>query len=483
MLSTLFFGVMEMSITVIPVIVVVMIVRLLLKRLPKSFSYVLWALVAFRLIAPVSVSSEISIFNLSARISNLNNRIETVNTKKNLEKSDDADIHIVVPDIQGEVKAHEEQVFTEEGEILKGFETVTGTDHNSTYTYIVDENNIIIQTATIIWIAGIMILVSYSVIVYLRLKRRIRYSIRLSDTVYECDCIRSPFVLGIVHPKIYIPFRLDEKERQCILLHEQVHIRRKDHLIKEFAFMMTVMYWFQPLIWISFHLMCSDMEMSCDENVISALGNEMKKDYSRSLLAFASNKRQQFTSPLAFGEENTMKRVKNILHYKKPGRCKMIAGVLTIALTMAACAMDAKDNENVNEIANENEKTEKAEIMPATVENMTQQSEEVIIDIDHQPAQWAPNSMYDLELFTLDFANQDKIIFHISSGLFEYDLSNEKITRSLDLKALQCQEVQTGGVCRIEIYEDSSDRRKAVIRPYPYLDKDSYSNFPPQIRA
>ena len=252
MLSTLFFRVMEMSITAIPVIVVVMIVRLLLKRLPKSFSYVLWALVAFRLIVPVSISSEISIFNLSARISNLNNRIETVNTKKNLEKSDDADIQIVVPDIQGEVKAHEEQVFTEEGEILKGFETVTGTDHNSTYTYIVDENNIIIQTATIIWIAGIMILVSYSVIVYLRLKRRIRYSIRLSDTVCECDCIRSPFVLGIVHPKIYIPFRLDEKERQCILLHEQVHIRRKDHLIKGFAFMMTVMYWFQPLIWISF---------------------------------------------------------------------------------------------------------------------------------------------------------------------------------------------------------------------------------------
>lgn len=288
-----------MSITAIPVIVVVMIVRLLLKRLPKRFSYVLWALVAFRLIVPVSISSEISIFNLSARISNLNNRIETVNTKKNLEKSDDADIQIVVPDIQGEVKAHEEQVFTDEGKILKGFETATGTEHNSTYIV--------------------------------------------------------------------------------------------------------------------------------DENVISALGNEMKKDYSRSLLAFASNKRQQFISPLAFGEENTMKRVKNILQYKKPGRWKIVVGMLVITFTMAACATDAKDNENVNEIVNENEKTEKAETMPVTVENMTQQSEEVIIDIDHQPAQWAPNSMYDLELFTLDFADQDKIIFHISSGLFEYDLSNEKL--------------------------------------------------------
>lgn len=474
MLSTLFFRVMEMSITAIPVIVVVMFVRLLLKRLPKSFSYVLWALVAFRLIVPVSISSEISIFNLSARISNLNNRIETVNTKKNLEKSDDADIQIVVPDIQGEVKAHEEQVFTDESEILKGFETVTGTDHNSTYTYIVDENNIIIQTATIIWILGIMILVSYSAIVYLRMKRRIRYSIRLSDTVYECDCIRSPFVLGIVHPKIYIPFRLDEKERQCILLHEQVHIRRKDYLIKGFAFLLTVTYWFHPLIWISFKLMCNDMEMSCDENVISALGNEMKKDYSRSLLAFASNKRQQFISPLAFGEENTMKRVKNILQYKKPGRWKIVVGALVIIFTMAACATDAKDNENVNKIANENEKTEKAETMPVTVENMTQQSEEVIIDIDHQPAQWAKNSMYDLEFFTLDFADQDKIIFHISSGLFQYDLLNKKITRSLDLKMLHCQEVQTGGECKVEIYVGSGDRIKAVIRPYPYSNQDSY---------
>lgn len=474
LLSTIFLKVIEMSITSIPVIVVVMIVRLLLKRLPKSFAYVLWALVAFRLIVPVSIGSDISIFNLLTQTFNQNNSIDTVNTEKTLEMPYAIDIQTVESTSQGNTKVSETQTVTDDNVFYGEFETIVGKAYNSTNIHAVGENDKTIQITSLIWIAGIMILVSYSAITYWRLKRGIQYSIRFSETVYECDCIRSPFVLGIVHPKIYIPFRLDVKERQYILLHEQYHIRRKDNLIKGVAFALTIAYWFQPLVWISYFLMCCDMEMSCDEKVISKLGNNMKKDYSKSLLAFVTNKRQQLISPLSFGEENTMKRVKNILQYKKPESWKIVVGVLVITFTMAACATDATEKENVNDSVNLNEKTENVESTSATVEKKTQKSEEVDIFIDHQPAQWAKNSMYDLEFFTLDFADQDKIVFHISSGLFQYDLLNKKITRSLDLKTLHCQEVQTGGECKVEIYVGSDDRIKAVIRPYPYSDQDSY---------
>ena len=145
-----------------------------------------------------------------------------------------------------------------------------------------------------------------------------------------------------------MPFRLAEKERQFVLMHERYHIKRKDYLVKRAAFMLVIVHWFNPLVWLAFCLMSADMEISCDEKVISKLSMEMRKEYSRLLLAFASNKRRMPSFPLAFGEENIMKRIKNILGYQEPVRWKMPVGMIIIMITMAACATDAADTNDVS---------------------------------------------------------------------------------------------------------------------------------------
>ncbi|MBO5031277.1 MAG: hypothetical protein J6D08_05225 [Lachnospiraceae bacterium] len=503
MLSVIFLRIVGMGITASFVIVIVMLVRWLLKRFPKSFAYMLWILVAFRLMVPVSFGSDISIYNFLAEKDNI------VGLRSSILPSESAEDSFNNNDNDGYRNGeNDEFAFVDSEQSADGVYAESDTEHiaeinhtwnQRTQSVNADENKIVtdsfirnrqlIWMAALIWLAGVVTLVSYSVVTYLRLRRKMNHSICLSDNVYESDRIRSPFVMGICSPKIYIPFRLSEKERQCILLHERYHIRRRDYIVKCFAFALVQIYWFHPLVWISYHMMCSDMEMSCDEKVISELGSSMKKEYSSSLLAFAVNKRQPSAGPLAFGEGNVMNRVKNVLQYQKPAKWKTAIGVTVVILTMAACATDANKMDN-----GQNAEADK-------LQNMTQMSEydrfannqsensqdknsygqkdneseaETKGVIERQPAQWAENSMHDLEFYTLDYADQDKIVFHISNGLFAYNLQERRITDSLDLKALNCQEVQTGGECKIEIYEGSEGRLKAVIMPYPHVIEDSY---------
>ena len=155
-------------------------------------------------------------------------------------------------------------------------------------------------------------------------------AVLLEENIYECGSIGSPFVMGIRKPKIYIPFRLTAEERMMILLHEQCHIRRKDHLVKLLAVLILSVYWFHPLVWIAFRCMSADMEMSCDEMVLERLGSGGKEDYSRCLLGFAV---QSHTAPgiLAFGESSVKSRVKNILKFRKRGALFGTAAVLVCA--------------------------------------------------------------------------------------------------------------------------------------------------------
>ena len=182
-----------------------------------------------------------------------------------------------------------------------------------------------------------------------------QYAVLLEGNVYECDNIASPFVFGIVCPKIYIPFRLSQSEKDCILMHERYHIKKRDYLIKNGAYLLACIYWFNPLVWLALHLMGCDMEMRCDENAISILGTGSKKEYSSTLLAFALNKRQYPISLLSFGEGNVSKRVKNILGYQKPSRIKIAAGIAVIAIVTAACATDGDSATDKNTEESEKE--------------------------------------------------------------------------------------------------------------------------------
>ena len=147
--------------------------------------------------------------------------------------------------------------------------------------------------------------------------RRVSTAVKLYYHVYESDRIRSPFVLGLVKPRIYLPFGLAPRQREYVLCHETVHIRRKDYLIKPLGFLVLALHWFNPLVWLSFHLMSRDMEMSCDEKVLSQLGEEVRRDYSLSLLSIGMNRRFAFPDPLGFGETGVKERVRNVMKFHK----------------------------------------------------------------------------------------------------------------------------------------------------------------------
>ncbi len=316
-LGKIFIEVFQRSYEVSCVILVVLAARLLLSKFPRKYSYFLWLLVAIRVLVPVgtlSPASQFSIFNLPL-IERIQENIWGLGEEKFL-----ADMPQNVSDWQQEGK----MVLSDASDITEypGAQAIFGegnlpadlkrSQHERT-TF-----PPAVRITAVVWIVGVMLFCGWSMVSYAALKRRIASAVLLRDNIYECDNISTPFVLGFVNPVIYIPFRLEREEQEYILLHEQYHIRRKDYIIKLSAFLMTAVFWFNPLVWAAYFLMIRDMEMSCDEKVILEIGMDIKEKYSMSLLSFATNHRLGLANPLAFGEGDTRKRVKNVLDIKKP---------------------------------------------------------------------------------------------------------------------------------------------------------------------
>jgi beta-lactamase regulating signal transducer with metallopeptidase domain len=339
-LQQLFIRLLNMSITASYVILAVLFIRVFLKKAPKVYSYLLWLVVAFRLVCPVSFSSMLSIFNLS-----LFQMKEALTGNGNINYIPDNIAIMQKPNITVG--------------ILPADRILNENIPKATQYASINPMQVYLFLIVAIWVAGILVLTTYSILSYLKLKRRVARAVRYQKNVFECDSIGSPFVFGIVKPRIYLPFRLQERELDYILRHEQYHIKRRDYIIKPLAFLLLILYWFHPLVWIAYFCMTKDMEMSCDEKVLQEMGNDIKSDYSRSLLAFASNHRIFTASPLAFGETNTRKRITNILKYKKPKKWStVLVGFLCIA-SLFLCA------------ANPYQMEEKAAEAPAVEEGVT----------------------------------------------------------------------------------------------------------------
>ena len=484
-LTTVFLKVVEMGLSASLVILIVLPIRLMMKRLSAGFAYLLWIAVAVRLITPETIASPVSIFNLDLQAADSYQKESNIKSFQGVAEMVSYDDGVSVSTWNQNFADGETQGNTDADWIS------TSSNNEETAAKKMKWTNIL----ALVWIAGIMILVLFMAAAHIRIGRSVRYGTLLCDAqphagdvcrlsgkkklaysvnVYECDNIRSPFVFGLLPPRIYSPYRLNERERQCVLMHERIHIAKGDYFIKNTAYLLAVIYWFHPLIWIAFHLMCADMEMRCDESVLSKMDVDMKKEYGNVLLAFAANRRQISAGFLAFGEENVMKRVKHILSYKKPSRWKTAAGTLGLMLTIVACGTDADGNKTTS-LSEAN--LDIAESEPADLKGQgteTDATEEAENGMPHRAAQWAANTMMDHELCTLDYADENTIIFHISSGLFQYDLQQQGISRSLDLQALDCQKVQTGGECRIQIYKNKENRIRAVIESYPYKNTDIY---------
>ena len=187
-----------------------------------------------------------------------------------------------------------------------------------------------------IWLFGIVALFLYSAVSYCRLRRKVCEAVILRDNIYQSENVCSPFVLGIIRPKIYLPYHMDSREMDHVIAHEQTHIRRKDHWWKPLGFLLLTIHWFNPLMWLSYVLLCRDIELACDEKVIGKMGNAQRADYTQALVACSVDRRLIAACPLAFGEIGVKERVKSVMNYKKPAFWIVLASVIVCAV-IAVC--------------------------------------------------------------------------------------------------------------------------------------------------
>jgi beta-lactamase regulating signal transducer with metallopeptidase domain len=301
-MSGLLIGILNMSLSASCVALIVILVRLLLRKAPKIYSYALWAVVFFRLVCPFSIQLPVSAVPVQPRT--IPHDI----------------VYSESPSIQSGMPAVDHAVNTAIESSLPPASSINS----------VNPVQIVLEIGAYLWLAGVLALLLYGVISYLRLKKRIMTAIRVSDNIYETDLIKTPFVLGFVHPRIYIPTGLGEKALEYVIAHERTHIGRLDYLIKPLAFLVTCAHWFNPIVWVSCALMARDMELSADESVMKRYASDIRGAYSHSLLAL-SVKKSGLLSPLAFGETGVKARVKNVLHYKKPAFWISVAAAVAVA--------------------------------------------------------------------------------------------------------------------------------------------------------
>ena len=307
----------NMSLTAGVVICIVLILRLVLKKAPKVVSYALWSVVLFRLLCPISIESDFSLFNLldtpTKEAGAVSSVIEYV--PENIVHTEYPAVTLPIPGISDVIN-----------DALPQGQEQLAADPLEAPTSIV----------TYIWMIGVLVMVIYSTVSYICLHQNLLSSVKLQDNIFLADSISSPFVIGLIRPKIYLPSSLSEKEREYIILHERHHIRRGDHIIKLLSFAALCLHWFNPLVWLAFILSGKDMEMSCDEAVLRKLGGDIRADYSASLISLATGRRIIAGAPLAFGEGDTEGRVKNIARWKKPAVWVIVIAVI-VCIVLAVC--------------------------------------------------------------------------------------------------------------------------------------------------
>jgi len=317
-MEKLFLEVLNLSFAGGFAIICVIIMRLFLKRMPKIFSYSLWLIPMFRLICPFSMESVLSLF--PAKTNPIPMDIGYMN----------------IPKIDTGINSINESI----NSILP-----PASQYDS-----INPIQILEFIGSLIWLLGIVLLIVYIVISTVRLKKHFKNCI-VNNNICITEKTETPFVIGFFKPIIYIPNRLSEKEKEYIILHERNHIKRYDYLFKIIGFLILCIHWFNPLVWIGYFLMESDMEMSCDEKVILNLGDSIKKEYSLSLLKYSS--KRSFKTPLSFGGSKIKKRIKNILDFKKP---KTFINILITAfvLTTSICLiLNPVSGDNINEVMTE----------------------------------------------------------------------------------------------------------------------------------
>ena len=306
-MAAVFLKLLNLSISASWLVLAVLVLRLISKRSPKWVNVLLWGIVALRLVLPFSIESALSLIPSA----------ETV--------SPTAVQFAPAPTITSGVSVIDNAV---NPSLSEHFAAVPTASVNPLYVWA--------YLAGWVWLIGLGAMLLYALASYLRLRRRVSVSLLIQDHIYLCDAISSPFILGVVKPRIYLPSGLDEVQRQNVLAHEQAHLARRDHWWKPLGFALLAVYWFNPVLWLAYALLCRDIELACDERVIRTMDESAVKTYSTVLLACSMPRKAVITCPLAFGEVGVKERVRNALHYKKPAFW-VVAASVAVCVVVAVC--------------------------------------------------------------------------------------------------------------------------------------------------
>ena len=318
----LFRHVLERSVTVCWLILAVIMVRFLLKKAPKWIRGILWGLVALRLVIPFSLESAFSLLPEKGVVEQV--LMEDTKLPSDVwvqEWNPPTEPMVVTPIGGGDTSYIREEV------------TMT------------KEVNLI-SVLTMVWLAGMLLLFLYCVLSFGKLRRRVAEGViyrKEKPPIYQSEKVDSPFVLGLIKPCIYLPLRMRETDRQCVIAHEEAHISRGDHFIKPLGFLILAVYWFHPLVWLAYILLCRDIELACDEKVIARMAVADKKAYTKALLECSRPQRIISACPLAFGEVGVKKRITNVLNYKKPAFWIIILSIVACVVVGVCFLTEPKD--------------------------------------------------------------------------------------------------------------------------------------------
>ena len=305
-MNELFLKIINMSISASWLVLAVLILRFVLKKAPKWINVLLWGIVAIRLICPFSFESTLSLIP-SAETIPLNIGMDTT------------------PTINSGISA-----------INNAVNPIISQSNTPMAGASVNLLQITIGIYEYIWIFGMIALALYTAISYWRLCRKVDTAVRYKDNIFQSENVSFPFVLGIIKPRIYLPFKMNGQYLEHVVAHEQAHVCRKDHWWKPLGFLLLMIHWFNPLMWLAYVLLCRDIELACDEKVIKELGNEQRGDYTQALVACSVNRRMIAACPLAFGEVSVKERVKSVMNYKKPAFWVIIISVI-VCVGVAVC--------------------------------------------------------------------------------------------------------------------------------------------------
>ena len=306
-MAAVFLKLLNLSISASWLVLAVLVLRLVSKRSPKWMNVLLWGIVALRLMLPFSIESALSLIPSAETVSPAVVQFDPAPTIT-------SGVNIIDNAVNPSLSEH--------------FAAAPTMSVNPLYVWT--------YLAGWVWLIGLGAMLLYALVSYLRLRRRVSVSLHIQDNIYLCDAISSPFILGVVKPRIYLPSGLDEVQQQNVLSHERAHLARRDHWWKPLGFALLAVYWFNPVLWLAYTLLCRDIELACDERVIRTMDESAVKTYSTVLLACSMPRKAVITCPLAFGEVGVKERVKNALHYKKPAFW-VVAASVAVCVVVAVC--------------------------------------------------------------------------------------------------------------------------------------------------